>query len=127
MDETEKLRNLFEEVGRHYRKNGAAEADIYQNNGEVHAFYRLTGDNSQVIHVQGDLGLSDKKQAHVHARLMDYKKMMEIRQSGKVSVGKEHGATIQAFINFECGVRIPYSTEVLEEMLAENISQLKNP
>ena len=116
---------LFQKVGDDYSNSGFAELDLRKAH-DVHAFYRLSHDPSKVIHVQGYVGMSSDKGARVWARMMDYDKMIEIRECGRVSVGNEHEATIQQFPNFEFGVMIPYDPKVLEDKLAENISELKN-
>ena len=120
----EKLTRLFREVGDHYARRGVAELDLRQGH-DVHAFYRLSEDPSRVIHVQGYPGLSDEGGTLVWARLMGYTKLIEIRGSERVSVGNEHGATVQEFPNFGAGIGIPYDSKVLEEKLAENVPQLK--
>ncbi|MCK4588948.1 MAG: hypothetical protein KAT77_00770 [Nanoarchaeota archaeon] len=120
----DKIKGIFEEVGVHYQERGLVELDLRQDQ-DVHAFFRLTGDPSKAIHVQGYPGISSDEQMRVWARLMDYDKMMEIRSRGTVSPGNEHEATIQGFPNLEHDTFIPYDSKVLEGMLAENVPELK--
>jgi len=115
---------LLNEVGNHYQKRGVAELYLHQGH-DIHAFYRLSHDPTKVIHVQVYPGMSTEDGAIVYARMMDYDRMMEIRSSGIVSVGNEHEATIQVFPNFKIGMMIPYDSKVLEDILAENVPELK--
>ncbi|KYK26712.1 hypothetical protein AYK26_07175 [Euryarchaeota archaeon SM23-78] len=117
----EEITSVFEEVGRHYKERGVVEPDIHQGH-DVHAFYRLSKEPSQVIHVQGYPGLSDEKGMYVWARLLDYDKMMEIRQISTASIGNEHGAFIKGLISQQ---KIAYDSKILEEKLAENVPELK--
>lgn len=120
----EKISRVLSEVGAHYRERGVAELELHQGH-DVHAFYRLTADPSRAIHVQGYPGMSSEEKMKVAARLMDHAGMMEIRLKGTVSVGNEHEATVERFSNFELGIDIPYDAEVLEDILAENLPELK--
>ena len=121
-----KIIDLFSAVGEDYVQKEAASFELHDLH-DVHAFYRLSSDTSQVVHVQGYPGLVVKEdEARVWARLMDYHEMMDIRKTDtRISVGNEHEATIQSFPNFEGGVFIPYDPKVLEEMLAENVPSLR--
>ena len=120
----EKITRLFQEVGERYAERGAAELNLHQGH-DVHAFYRISKDPSKVIHVQGYPGMSSEEKARVWARLMDYNKMMALRERPGISDGNEHEATVQTFPNFGNGIEIPYDSKVLEEKLAENVPQLR--
>ena len=118
------ITQLFQEVGKNYLNRGVAELDLHQGH-DVHAFYRLSGNPSKVVHVQGYAGMSSTEEARVWARMMDYDQMMEIRSRGGVSVGNEHKATTQQFPNFKRGIMIPYDSKVLKDILAENVPELR--
>ena len=90
---------------------------------DIHAFYRLSKNPSKVIHVQAYPGMSNKSEARVFARMMDYDSMILTRKYK--SVGNEHEAVIQSFPNFEDGIVIPYNPEILKNKLAENIPELR--
>ena len=99
-----------------------AETYIHQER-DVHGFYRLSRNPQKVIHVQGYPGLSSFEEARFFARMMDYEKMQEsMRKVGEIN-GNEHEAVIQNFPNFVA--EIPYDSETLEKMLAENVSELR--
>ena len=116
--------DLLEKVGIDYRDRGLAEFELHHDH-DVHAFYRLTSDSSRVIHVQGYPGMSSETEARVWAREMNYFDMKDLRVDPKISIGNEHDAVTRNFPNFEIGVQIPYDPRVLEEMLGENIPELK--
>lgn len=118
------IKALFKEVGKHFEERDIASLELHESH-DVHAFYRITKDPSKVIHVQGYPGLSSTKGVMVWARMMDYNKMMEIRDYGDVSIGNEHEATIQSFPNFGIGVTVPYMPHVLIEELAKNCPELR--
>jgi len=120
----EKIRDLFSAVGANLESKGVASFELHELH-DTHAFYRLTSDSDKVIHVQGYPGMSSEEKTRVWSRLFDYEKMMEIRTSGEVSIGNEHAASIQQFPKFESGVDIPYDSEILEGMLAENVPSLR--
>lgn len=115
---------LLSEVGIDYLQKGIAEFEIREAH-DVHAYYRLTKDPSKVIHVQGYPGMSSDEEARVWARLMDYNKMMEIRQRSHTFIGNEHEATIRQLPNFLLGISIPYDPSVLEAKLEESVPELK--
>ena len=102
----DQITKLFQDVGEHYVEKGLASLEIRQGH-DMHAFYRLSQEPSKVIHVQGYPGLSSNEEARVAARIIDYDRMMEIRENEWASVGNEHEATIERFKNFEFGVMIP--------------------
>jgi len=56
---------------------------------------------------------------------MDTQKMWQIRASGGVSIRNEHDAVLHSFPNFQDGIYIPYSKDRLQDLLEENIPQLK--
>ena len=117
--------HLFKETGYNYHNRGVAELELHQSN-DVHAFYRLFKNPSKVIHIQGYPGLSSTYKAIVLARMMDYGRMMEIRNIEKVSIGNEHKAVIQLFPNFGRKMMVlPYNPKVLEKRLAENVPELR--
>ena len=119
------ITNLFLDVARHYMDKGLIdEFSLYQSH-DVHAFYRLSHNPDNVIHIQGYPGMSYDDKVRVNARLMDYKKMTEIRNRESVTIGNEHNAVIKRFSHFEDGINIHCDTVVLEDMLAENIPELK--
>jgi len=111
-------------VGDYYQTKGVAELSLHQGR-DVHAFYRLAKDPTKVIHVQGYPGMSTDKQARVWARMMNYDKMIRLREGG-VAIGNEHAATIKDFPDFTAGgIMIPYNSKYLEEMLTENVPELR--
>lgn len=119
-----KITSLLTEVGEDYKKREVAIYKIQQGH-DVHGFYRiLPRQTKEVVHVQGYSGMSTESEVRVFARLMDYDKMMEIRKTGGISIGNEHGAVIKSFPNFRAGVMIPYDSQVLESMLGENVPKL---
>ena len=118
------ITRLFLEVGKDYQEKGVATTELHKDH-DIHAFYRLYENQSVVVHVQGYTGMSSEDEVRVWARLMDYDKMMEIRNEGGISAGNEHEATTKDFSNFESGVMIAYDAKVLEEMLAENVPELR--
>ncbi len=123
----DKLTKLFEEVGRDYENYGIASLELNQGH-DVHAFYWLIPYECKpikVVHVQGYPGMSTDDKARVFARLMDLNKMLEIRCKEGVSIGNEHDAVIKPFPDFFGGIYIPYDAKVLEEMLAENVPELR--
>jgi hypothetical protein len=124
MDERRAIIQLFQEVGKHYYDRCVACFEVHDEH-DVHAFYRLSSAPSKVVHVQGYPGLSSAEQARVWARIMDYNKMIALRNSGTVSIGNEHEAAIQQFPNFESGIFMPYDARVLEGKLAENVKEVK--
>jgi len=119
----ERLTALFTDVGKHYQARDKATFEVHQGN-DVHAFYRLTGNPTRVIHVQGYHGFSSGQEAYVWARLMDYDRMMASR-SGGCSIGDEHGASVLQFPNFRYGTKIPYDAAVLMAKLEENVEALQ--
>lgn len=121
----ERIVGLFTDVADDYRNAHLAETEIHAIGHDIHAFYRLTSDSSKVIHVQGYPGMSNDGNARVYARMMNYEKMLSIRNSGLVSIGNEHDAVIMPFPNFEVGIFIRYDPKILEEKLAENVNELK--
>jgi len=120
----EEITKLLLDVGKHYRNKGLVEGEIKRGH-DIHAFYRLTKNPSQVIHVQAYPGLSNENEARVWARMMNYDEMMEIRNSGRVSPGNEHEATVRFFPNFDNGIMIPYDPEALKEKLEEIVWDLR--
>ena len=131
----EKITNLFEEVGNHYRGLGIV-LELHQEH-DVQAFYHLWTRESEdyrgtlrTIHIQGYPGFSSENTTHLWARLMDFEKIIAIRKESRISIiGNEHEAVIQHFSNFEpdgnYGIEIPYDAKVLEDMLAENLPELR--
>lgn len=124
----EAISYIFNEIGENYEELGLARCEIHQGH-DIHAFYHLLKSPSKVIHVQGYPGMSNQEGMRVWARLMDYNKMIDIRETAKVtgkrlSIGNEHEATIQNFGNFGVGIFIPYSSIVLEDKIAENVPEL---
>jgi hypothetical protein len=115
---------LFMNVGKDYLNNGLLKEAEIKRGSDIHAFYRLSRNPSQVIHVQGYPGLSNDNEARVWARLMDYDTMVWLRDKRKASPGNEHQATIRFFPNFEMGIMIPYKTEDLKEKLEEMVREL---
>jgi len=59
---------------------------------DIHGFYRFNEDLA--VHVQGYPGMSKENKMLVSMRLRDYKKMMDIRAKGEVSVGNEHESNL---------------------------------
>ena len=118
------ITQLFQEVGKNYSNRGVAELELHQGH-DVHAFYRLSHEPSKVIHLQGYPIMSSAENARVWARMMNHDKMMEIRGKGDVSIGNEHEATTHQFPNFGMGIMIPYDSKILEDMLVENVPELK--
>jgi hypothetical protein len=122
----EEIIKLFIDVGRDYLEHGFLKgAEIKRGKENIHAFYRLTLNPSQVIHVQGYPSLSNEDEARVFARLMDYDEMIRLREKRKVSPGHEHGATIRFFPNFDMGIMIPYDKAELEERLELMVPELR--
>lgn len=121
----ERITEVLEIVATNYKDKNIATSEIYQGH-DVHAFYRLTANPNQVVHVQGYPGLSNDDQMAVWARLMDYDKMIAIRKEGRVSIGNEHGAALKLFweFGFGLGMRIPYRWERLELMLGQCVPEL---
>ncbi len=124
----EKITDMLEKVGKYFQeKRFVSDVEIYQGN-DVHAFYRLANNFSQVMHVQGYPGISPDSEAYFWARLMDYAKMMELRKNPNISVGNEHEATIRMFSRPDQGfLRIPYdNSKALEEVLEDACPELKS-
>jgi hypothetical protein len=123
----DRLSQLLKDVGDVFAMQNIVKSEVVEGGHDIHAFYRLVKDPSKVIHVQGYPGMSTEKNCMVSARLMDYNMMMKIRESGRVSIGNEHTAVIGVFQNFNygTGIMIPYEKDVLEDLLAENVPELR--
>ena len=117
----ERMYNLLKDTGGRLIDQGIAHSAWVHLDHDIHAFYNLASDPSQVIHVQGYPGLSSENQARVWARLMDDNRREEIRKAGSASIGNEHEATIRSFPNFEIGIFIPFDPGVLEGKIKENL------
>ena len=120
-DLTNKLIVLFNEVGIDYMQRLRIYGFGVYRGHDVHAFFGIHRGQDQVIHVQGYPGFSTEREGVVLARLMDYHRMMELRMGG-CPIGNEHVAVIQDLIS---QTKIPYNPRVLEDMLGENLPQLR--
>jgi hypothetical protein len=115
---------LLEKVGEDYATRGVAEMEIYRGH-DIHAYYILNSDPAKIIHVQSYPGMSDRSNARVYARMMNAPIMRKIREDGSASIGNEHEAVTERFANFGNGILIPYDAKVLEDLLEENVPELK--
>lgn len=122
----DKLIDLLTKTGEDFAAQKLVEYELIEGH-DIHAFYRLCKNPSKVIHVQGYPGIGDEKEIMISARMMDYNEMIRIRESGRVSPGNEHLAVIGIFPNFNSsmGIMIPYDANILEDLLAENVPELK--
>lgn len=78
------------------------------------------------MHVQGYPGMSSDKVAKIWARVMDYEKMIELRQHPDISPGNENEAVIKRFPECERGfIEIPYEARALEEKLGKHVPELR--
>ena len=121
-----KIDRVFTELGMQYSHSGIAGFEMFDEH-DIHAYYRPFKDMTRVVHVQGYPGMSDDKEFQVHARLMDYDKMMSIREQGGVSIGNEHEAVVENFPPFNPGqgIKIPYSEDRLRGLLEESCDLFK--
>lgn len=111
---------LLDTLGRFYEEQGIADYERHEAD-DLHAYYRLRESPHRVVHVRvaADAG----SRLFVLARLLDHELMLALRE--KVGVGNEEAATMTCFSNFGRGVELPYSPELLHEMLAENVPELR--
>ena len=120
----ERVTRVLRQVGLDCSQRDLASMSIHQGH-DVHAFYTLNHDPSQVIHVQGYPGMSTEQEMRVYARMMDSDRMEAARASGSVSIGNEHEAVTRSFPNFEIGIMIPYDPDILQKELAKNVTELR--
>lgn len=122
-----RISDLFGRLARNYGFGGqVSDYTLYSPVEEdIHAFYTLQG-KSVTIHLQGYPGMSSEEGAMVMARTLDCAKLNEIRARGNVRVGSETEAVIRIFPNFgNTGTFIPYDVRTLENMLAEEVPELR--
>ncbi|RLJ01572.1 MAG: hypothetical protein DRP11_04175 [Candidatus Aenigmatarchaeota archaeon] len=118
-----RIKELFIEIGKYMEKSDVAELYLLHEDRDIHAFFRLNEDPIKMIHLQGYPSLSSEQEVMLFARLMDYRKIREIRKKG-ISIGNEHEAVIRKFPDFESGICMSYNTERIVERLMENLSLL---
>src|SRR3989344_8109799 len=91
---------------------------IHRNEHDIHMYIYPKSDYGKIVHVQGYPGMSNKEEARVYGRVMDYGKFNAIRMSKRESIGNEHDAVLP-----EMGVlppmEIPYDANKLAWMLME--------
>lgn len=96
---------------------------IHTDNGitanDVHGFYEVYKSNDSIyvtrpiVHVQAYPGLSDEEELTVYGRIMDKRKLHEIRQFGNVAIGNEHDAAEYTLYHGRTQEQIDWNPEAL--------------
>lgn len=96
---------LLSEFGTRYLSEGLVRGFELHEGHDIHLYLLSAADWSNVIHVQGYPGMSNRSSegARINARRMNYEKLQTERQRG-VSVGNEHEAVTQVLPEFNSGV-----------------------
>jgi len=123
----EKITSILTSTAEDYRARRMVEGFEVFKLHDIHAFYRLRPRSDQMLHVQAYPSMSNDLRLSIMARLMDYRRAMEIRAMGRSSIspGNEHDAVIRRLKNFPQIQKIPYHVRILQTALGEDIPELR--
>jgi hypothetical protein len=100
-----------------------SKSEFFGDQAHIHLFLGVIQPRV-VVHLQGYPTLSTPREAYLWARVLDMDILQSLRIKGTRSVGDEMEAIIDNFPNFKAGLSIPYSPQILINLLAENIPSL---
>lgn len=121
----EKLISLLKGVQNHLE----LPCRIY-NGHDLHAYFYFSGFNDSwqfvdyALHLQAYPGMSIYNKYYFFAQLMDAQKIEKIRKKGEVSIGNEHEAVIENFMQFSGLEKIACDSDSVEKILRESCPKL---
>lgn len=122
----DRIRELFMEVGEHYKGRQKAEYKLYENKGDVHALYVLAADKARAVHVKGCTGMSSSEEVHLRARLVDYRRMAAAIEPRGIALLDDSSMLYRVLNNFGMvGIKISYDSTILRAKLEQNVPELR--
>jgi len=119
----EKAFELFQEVGRHFQERGVAEpAHIFQGRDDAHAFYSLTASPDRIVYVLGATRYCLQGKLRVSAVITNQETVSRTKEEGRMILVNMKREEIP---RFQSGWQIPYEANVLEDLLARYIPELR--